>query len=359
MKALLAAPDESAAQETLHALGCTDGLPVIVPTPARVARMVLASGQDADFELGEMGPAYGIATVEKVAVAAVMAGCLPDHFPVVVAAVRAVCQARFDLGEMQGTTHCIAPLIVVNGPARAAGGYAAGFGALGPGHRANLTTGRALRLAMINIGGARPGQSDMAIHGSPAKLALCLAEDEEASPWPPLHTSFGYAPEQSAVTVLGVEGPHSALFSGDHGDPAAATALLDVLAAVIANRGSNNLYLGGRAAVAVILNPEHAALLASVGMTRATVQQALAERACAPRAELVRLNPKMLVGTEASIPAVRDWRNVHVLIGGAPGLYSVVLPSWSAGPHGNLAVHEAVELGHYCELPQAGGGLPP
>ena len=116
MSALLTAVDLDAAHEQLHARGCTDGLPVVIPTVDKVARMVLASGLDADIELGEMGPAYGVATVEKVAVAAVMAGCLPDHMPVVVAAVRAVCQSAFDLTEMQCTTHCIAPLIIVNVP---------------------------------------------------------------------------------------------------------------------------------------------------------------------------------------------------------------------------------------------------
>ncbi|MCY4565194.1 MAG: hypothetical protein OXE40_12050, partial [Gammaproteobacteria bacterium] len=138
MSDLLKAVDEAAAVERLHDLRCTDGLPVIVPTEARVARMVLAGGLDRDLVLGEMGPARGAATVEKVAVAAVMAGCLPDHMTVVIAAVRAVLDPRFDLTEMQSTTHCTAPLIIVNGPARHwCGPIASGFGALGPGHRAN------------------------------------------------------------------------------------------------------------------------------------------------------------------------------------------------------------------------------
>jgi hypothetical protein len=119
--------------ELLHDLGCTDGLPVVVPIPARIARMVLATGLDGDLVPGELGPAMGVATVEKVAVAAVMAGCLPDHAPVVVAAVRAVADPRFDLTERQATTHGTAPLVVVNGPVRRAVGLASGFGALGPG----------------------------------------------------------------------------------------------------------------------------------------------------------------------------------------------------------------------------------
>lgn len=355
MTAMLSAADADAALEALHARGCTDGLPVVVPTPERVARLVLASGLDADIELGEMGPAYGVATVEKVAVAAVMAGCLPDHVPVVLAAVRAVCDPAFDLTEMQCTTHCIAPLVVVNGPARAdCGDIASGFGCMGPGHRANAAIGRALRLAMINIGGARPGESDMALHGSPAKFTLCFAEDEDASPFPPLHTTFGYAASDSAVTVLGVEGPHSTFFNGDVDDPASAEALLDTVAAVIANRGSNNSHLGGMAAVAVVFNPEHAEVLRRAGWDRARTQLALAERAVTPRETLLRLNRKMLVGTEVDIPAVRDPDKILLMVAGGPGLYTVVMPSWCAGPHGNVAVHAPIEANPYCELPTAG-----
>ena len=352
MSELLRAADVDAALELLHELGCTDGLPVVIPTADKVARLVLASGLDGDIELGDMGPANGVATVEKVACAAVMAGCLPDHMPVVVAAVRAVCQPAFDLAEMQSTTHCIAPLLIVNGPARRdCGGFASGFGLMGPGHRANAAVGRALRLAMMNIGGARPGVSDMALHGSPAKFSFCIAEDEASSPFPPLHTSFGYAPDESAVTVVGVEAPHSCFFTGDADDPASAEALLDTLAAVIASRGSNNSHLGGRGAVVVVMNPDHAEVLKRAGYDRPRVQAALAARAVTPREELSRLNRKMLTGTEDLIPAVREPRNIHLLVAGGPGLYSMVMPSWCAGPHGNIAVHQAIEIAQFCELP--------
>lgn len=352
MSELLRAADVDAALELLHELGCTDGLPVVIPTADKVARLVLASGLDGDIELGDMGPANGVATVEKVACAAVMAGCLPDHMPVVVAAVRAVCQPAFDLAEMQSTTHCIAPLLIVNGPARRdCGGFASGFGLMGPGHRANAAVGRALRLAMMNIGGARPGVSDMALHGSPAKFSFCIAEDEASSPFPPLHTSFGYAPDESAVTVVGVEAPHSCFFTGDADDPASAEALLDTLAAVIASRGSNNSHLGGRGAVVVVMNPDHAEVLKRAGYDRPRVQAALAARAVTPREVLSRLNRKMLTGTEDLIPAVREPRNIHLLVAGGPGLYSMVMPSWCAGPHGNIAVHQAIETTQFCELP--------
>ena len=144
---MLAASTEQEALEQLHEMGCTDGLPVVIPTAQRVARCVLATGLEADMVLGEMGPGKGIATVEKVATAAVMAGCLPDYMPIVMAAVKAVIDPSFDLTEMQATTHCTAPLIIVNGPARqTCGPVSSGFGALGPGHRANASIGRALTM---------------------------------------------------------------------------------------------------------------------------------------------------------------------------------------------------------------------
>jgi hypothetical protein len=351
---LLSAPDEYAAMEQLHATRCTDGLPVVVPTVERVERMVLATGLDADLVLGKMGPQWGAATVHKVAVSAVMAGCLPDYVPVVIAAIKAVCEPQFDLAEMQGTTHCTAPLLIVNGPARAAcGGISGGFGALGPGHRANASIGRALRLAMINIGGALPGESDMSLLGHPGKFSYCLAEDEENSPFAPMHTSVGFNAEQSVVTVVGAEAPHSVIFSGDADDPKSPERLINALARAIASPSANNSYLGGKAAVTVILNPDHAGIIARAGYDRSSLQEQLAARAVTPREVLEALNPKMIRGEEAFIPAVRDAANILVLTAGGSGLYSMVMPSWAAGPHANQAVHMAIDIDAFCEIPGA------
>ena len=351
---LLTAANEEGAVEALHELGCTDGLPVVVPTPERVDRMVLATGLDPDLVVGEMGPGGGAATVHRIAANAVMAGCLADHAPVVLAAIRAMCEPEFDLAEMQGTTHCTAPLVIVNGPAReACGAIASGFGALGPGHRANACIGRAIRLAMTNIGGARPGRSDMALLGHPGKFTYCLAEAEEASPFPPFHTSLGYPPEASVVTVVGAEAPHSVLHSPDGDDPRAADRLLDTFAAVIANQGSNNMHLGGGGAVTVVLNPDHAAVLADAGHDRASIRAALAERAAHPRRAMRALHPKMVPAGDDDelIHAVRDPANVLVIVSGAGGLYSMVMPSWCAGPHSNVAVHAGFEPNPFCEVP--------
>lgn len=351
---LIESADEERALEWLHAERCTDGLPVVIPTQDRVARMVLATGLDGDLSLGTMGPGGGAATVEKVAANAVMAGATAEHMPVILAAVQAVLQPDFDLGEMQSTTHCTAPLVIVNGRAREWAQVASGSGALGPGHRGNASIGRALRLAMINIGMARPGESDMALLGHPGKFTFCMAEAEEASPWEPQHLDLGYGPDQSAVTVVGAEPPHSVIFSNDADDPGSAERLLDTLAAVLANVGSNNAHFRCGAQT-VVLNPEHAVVLADAGYSRRQVKEQLAERATNPVATLARLNPAFAGRNRGSetdtVRAVRDPDELVLLVGGGSGLYSVVMPSWAAGAHRNPIVHAEIILDQACEVP--------
>jgi hypothetical protein len=349
---LLEAPDEAAALEALHELGCTDGLPVVIPTPERVERMVLASGLDAEVVLGEMGPLGGSVTVEKVATNAVMAGCLWDYMPLVVAAVQAVLQPEFDLSEVQSTTHSIAPLLIWNGPLAQACEVRSGFGALGPGHRANATIGRALRLCMINIGGARPGSSDMALLGHPGKFSMCLAEAEDVSPFPPLSTSFGYQPTDDVVTVLGTEAPHSVMFVHDADNPDSADRLLRIIAGVITNPGSNNIYLR-TGSVAVALNPEHAKVLAGAGWDRAEIQRRLFEKCVLSRDHLKSLNPSFAArGTgDDQVSVLPGPDRILIFVAGGEGLYSAVFPSWSAGGHGNGAVHHMVLTGQACEIP--------
>lgn len=353
MSALLEASSEEAALEQLHALDCTDGLPVVIPTAERVDRLVLATGLDADMVLGVLGPGLGIATVEKVATAAVMAGCLPDYMPVVVAAVQAIAEPEFDLTEMQATTHCTAPLIIVNGEARnSCGPVASGFGALGPGHRANASIGRALRLCMINIGGGRPGTSDMALLGHPGKFTYCLAEDEESSPFAPMHVDRGFSPDQSTVTLIGCEAPHSVIYSVDADDPENAEKLLHVLSVGLANLATNHAILMSGSAV-VVLNPDHASVLARANLDRAGVQHRLWELTRLPADDHRKYGGGFARRFEGSedYSAFREPGNILVLVAGGSGLYSMVMPSWGGGAHGNSAVTKAIELDQFCEVP--------
>lgn len=345
----LTAADEAEALEQLHTMGCTDGLPVVIPTAERVARMVLAMGYDADLELGTMGPNVGSCTVEKLAAAAVMAGCLPDYAPVVLAAAQAVMDPIFDLTEVQATTHSISPLIIVNGPARQwCGGIHGGFGALGPGYRANASIGRALRLAMINIGGGRSGTSDMALLGHPGKFTMCLAEDEENSPLAPMHTSLGFAEDQSAVTVLGVDAPHSVIFSADADNPDSPEILLSSLAAGFASVTTNNSALrNGQAALC--LNPDHAAVLAAAGHDRTSIQERIVELAIAGPSSM-RKNTG-----DKELRCFREPQDLLVFVAGGGGLYSAVFPSWCAGPHSNRAVTTEIQVGQACAIPAFAG----
>lgn len=349
----MVADSEEAAQEALHEAGCTDGLPVVVPTPSRVARMVLASGLDGDISLGDVGPNQGVATIEKVAIAAVMAGCVPDYFPVVVAAVQALCDPRFDATEVQATTHGVSPMVIVNGPIRVAIGLACGFGAMGPGHRANATIGRALRLVMQNVGGAHPGVSDMALLGHAGKFTACIAEDEAQSPFPPLHTSLGFSADQSTVTIVGVEAPHSVISVGDADDPTSADRLLGSLAATIANVGSNNAFFG-KGSVVVVLNPDHAAALAAAGHTRQSIQEELHHRASNPLGRLRSLNPTFAPRSGSDDDrrrATASPTDILVMQAGGGGLYSHVFPSWGTGPHGNTWVVAEVQTDQACAIP--------
>jgi len=358
MSDFLEAENEEQALEQLHEMDCTDGLPVVIPTSDRVANFVLASGLDGDMVLGELGPAMGIATVEKVAVAAVMAGCKPDYMPLVIAAVKAAADPAFDLSELQATTHCTAPLIIVNGPARHdCGPVASGYGALGPGHRANASIGRALRLCLINIGGGRPGVSDMAIHGHPGKFSYCLAEAEEESPFPPLHVSLGFETSDSVVTLLGCEAPHSVIYSDDADDPEDAEKLLHILSVGLANLATNNaIFASGT--VLVCLGPKHASALARADHTRESIQQRLWQLTHAPKTEHMKYGGEFGKAfrddPEGTYPRIPTPKNILVMVAGGIGLYSMVMPNWGGAANANSAVSVKVESEFFCAIPGLG-----
>jgi hypothetical protein len=191
----------------LRERGMTDGLPIVPPTPDRVAAAVAASGLAADHVVSDVPPLNAPATVEKIAVNAVMAGCLPEVMPVLIAAIDAFCDPQMNAHGVQTTTNPVGPMLVVNGPIRTQLGFNYGAGCFGPGSHTNATVGRALRLALVNIGGAIPGEVDKAPLGWPGKAtSLCVAENEEESPWAPYHTDFGFDADDSVVTVLAVNG---------------------------------------------------------------------------------------------------------------------------------------------------------
>jgi hypothetical protein len=260
--------------DDFEARGLTDGLPVIAPTVSAVADAIDACGRGAGESLGAMPPTWAEATVERVAINAVMAGCRPEYLPVVMAAVEAVLDPAYNLYGVQATTHSCAPFILVSGGYAAAIGLNAGAGAFGPGARANATIGRALRLCLLNIGGGRPGSTDMSTQGSPAKYAYCVAENETESPWEPHRATLGYEPGENVVTVGALEPPHNI---HDHASTSGEQ-LLKTIAGTMATSGSNCLYLSGTDSF-LFLCPEHAQLLHADGFSKADVREYLAVHA--------------------------------------------------------------------------------
>ncbi|HXF68125.1 MAG TPA: hypothetical protein VNK67_15690 [Burkholderiales bacterium] len=256
--------------------GWSDGLPIVPPTEERVRTMLAGMAwRGAEEVIGVIPPRMGRATLHAIAVNAVMAGCRPEYLPVLVAAVQAVCEPQYGLSHRQTTTHAGAPLIIVNGPIAGRLRINCGRGLFGPGWRANATIGRALRLVLINIGGAGP-EVDASQHGHPGKYTYCIAEYEAANPWEPLHVERGFQREQSVVTVVNAEAPHS-MTENIQTDP---REIMRTFASSMATLGVNNLYSQGHPVL--VLGIEHARLIAAAGWSKRDVQQALFEMARQP-----------------------------------------------------------------------------
>lgn len=266
----------------MYERGYTDGLPVIPPTEPAVRAMLEAANMQPNELIAVVPPEGGRATAEKVAINAVMAGCLPGYFPVVVAAMRAITDPKFNLLGVQTTTNPVSPVLIINGPIRKALDVNSGRGCLGTGWRANATIGRAIRLCMLNIGGCPPGDVDKAIHGMPGKFTFCFGEAEEESPWEPLHVENGFAREQSTVTAVAGQGTQN-IYSAFL-DPADVVTMVADGMAVYGNNG----YLRAQGNPLVIFSPGHARIFADAGWTKRRVKTELFERTKIPRGRIPR-----------------------------------------------------------------------
>jgi hypothetical protein len=320
----------------------SDGLPIVPPTLSRVDRMLQQTNRSRDELVARVAPAYGAATVERIAINAVMAGCDPSYLPVLIAATKAVADPAFNLQGIQATTNPVAVWLVVNGPVTKMLNVNEAFNCIGQGRWANATLGRAMRLILQNIGGALPGEMDRATQGQPGKFTFCCAENEEASPWEPLHVERGFEPDQSTVTVVGAEGT---LNMNTHSKDAAE--LVRVIAETLVHPPSNEYVHGGEPWL--ILGPEHAEILRRGGLTKADVKQRLweesrmpasrlaakeLERARASRTEeLGELAPDMLLPI-APVP-----EDIMLIVAGGPGTHSVYVPCFG----NSRAVTELIE----------------
>jgi hypothetical protein len=307
--------------EQMFERGWTDGLPVIPPTTERVQAML--GGRDPEHLLGELPPSLARVTLERVASCAVLAGCRPDYFPVLVAAVEAVLEPRFNVGGQAVTTQPSGQVVIVNGPICEAIDLNGSMGALGPGWRANMTIGRALRLVVSLTGGGFPGRLDRATLGQPGKVGLCLAEDQETSPWEPLHVERGHARESSVVTVVGADAP---LSISDHRSTSA-DELARVLGWAAAATWSPNWWPLGGTSLFVIC-PEHAEMFRAAGWTKQRLRQEMFEAVRRPAAQLRwgETTPELAAAPDEQM--VAKWNRpediVLVVAGGEAGRFSAV-----------------------------------
>ncbi len=326
----VAADSPEAMWDLLAERGLGDGLPVVPPTAERVEAMLEHAAGDPDEVLFTLQPRSGIVTRRVVAVNAVMAGCTPDTFPVVLTALRALARPEINLRGVNATTHLVAPMVIVHGEVVGRAGFNAGVGAFGPGNRANATVGRAVRLVMLHVAGATPGSGDAATFGQPAKYTFCAAENLEATPWESYPLSRGVdAP--SAVTVHCGEGPHNVHDAEADGDP---VLILDKIGSAMTSLGQNNAPIS-QAEYFIVLGPEHAASIAERALTRKDVSSYLFDTARLPAStfrrhfqELAWARWMKMVDDDHLLPMTGEPDNIRVLVSGGPGKHSLVVPSW-------------------------------
>jgi hypothetical protein len=331
--------------EAMQSRGLTDGLPVVPPTPERVVALLEHTSRDPQELVGIVPPYGGRATIEKVAINAVMAGCEGPELPIVLAAVEAACREPFALHGLVATTAPHGPVVVVSGPYADAAGMNAEGNALGQANRANCTIGRALQLTVRNLGGGIPRREDRAAHGNPGKLGMAFAERlDESAPWPGLaHDLGGLEPHQTGVVVFAGEAPRWIV------DQLARTPeeLVSAMAVALEHVASPRARLGFDALL--VIGPEHGRVFREAGWTRARMQEELHRRTHRPAAEVTRGAGGLAEGipegaADGLVPkfAGRE-RILLAYAGGDAGLFSMVFGGWVSGSMGSQPQVASVE----------------
>ena len=327
--------------EAMYARGWTDGFPVIPPTRERVLRMLTGTTRHPQDVVAIAPPDLVELTVEKIAINAVMAGCLPEYMPWVIAALEAVCNDQFNMHGVLATTMPVGPVIICNGPGTRAIGMNSGINAFGQGNRANNTIGRAVQLTIRNVGGGRPGEVDRATHGNPGKISFCFAEDEVGSPFTSLATERGIPLGQNAVTVFAGEGPRCVV------DQLARTPeeLTNSLVACLQTVHHPKLVIGFDAILTI--SPDHGRVYGEAGWSREKLIAELTERSMTPGADLVRGAREMAEGIpshlrDATLPKFRPGGILLTYAGGGAGLFSSIVAGWANGAIGSDPVTRVV-----------------
>ncbi len=315
--------------------GWTDGLPVVPPTPERVGEFLDYVGRSPSEILGTEPTKGRVITVEKVAINAVMAGCLPEYFPVVLAAIEALVEPQFNLHAITVSTMGAAVLAVVNGPIANDLAMNSSVSVFGPGHRANATIGRAIRLVIINVTGALPGVLDKATLGHPGKYTWCIAEGEEVSPWEPLHVERGMDTTSSAITLFA---GLSATQVPNHKGNTPETILVSFRDAMF-SAGY------GQGEVVIVLCPEHVGYLGSAGWSKADVKRFLHESAQRKVSEWQSAGRELPEGMDgdAMLATSESEDSITLLVaGGFAGAFSQVIPLWGGGSNSRSVCREII-----------------
>ena len=339
--------DALAANELFQENGWTDGLPIVPPTEGAVRAFLDAARLAPDAIVGVEPVRRRHITAEKVAIAAVMAGTKPEYMPVVVAIVQAMCEPIFGLHGSTASTGGSAPFVIVNGPIRTAIGMNATHNVLANGNRANATIGRATRLLIVNALGGIPGQLDRSTLGHPGKFTLCIAEDEEDSPWTPLAAERGVAAGSSAITVMAVESPHQVMNDWTR-DPR--ELLTTYVACIRANMLTYSIWAGN---YAVIVPKQHRNVLGNAGWSKKDIREFIFEGARVKRREWREVGKGAVAGRkdeDQTYTALRSPDDLLVVAAGGPaGGFGVVVPPW----YGSKALAVTKPIGVW-EPPAAG-----
>ncbi|MBI4081114.1 MAG: hypothetical protein HY423_00745 [Candidatus Lambdaproteobacteria bacterium] len=337
------APQEPAdVIEAIYERGWTDGLPVVPPHAAGVQAMLDAVRLKAADEVGTIEARHTRITADKVAINAMMAGCRPEYMPVVLAAVKGLCQPAFNYHGPATSTGGSNIVLIVNGPIAPELNINARDNAFGPGWRANATIGRAIRLLMMNALNTRPGVLDRSALGTPGKYTFCFAEHEAGSPWEPLHVERGFRPEQSTVTLFAAE----AVIQVQNDLSKTPEPLLICMADAMANLGSRNIT--GQSEYVVVFAGMHTQVLRAAGWSKRQVKRFLYDHARRSLGELKRaerIAGPIEPGDEQRFQHVtRTPEDIIVLCaGGAVGQKSACLPAWGS-PEGSRTVTMPIEL---------------
>jgi len=335
--------------------GFSDGLPLVPPTPERVLRMLAGTHRAPQDLIATVPPNMGLATVEKIAINAVMAGCRPEYMPVIIAAVEAVCTDAFNIHGVTATTMGAAPVMIVNGPIAARIGMNAGLGALGAGNRANATIGRALRLVVRNVGGAKTGGVERSVLGNPMKFTMCFAEMEGYAPWQPLHVERGFAADDSVVTVFAMTGGPVHIVDQTSRAPEQIAGSLGLGLEGVFLPKLRNLPIDAL----LVVCPEHIDTLMRDGdytkdRLRARIQQVtmrpLSEMvmdadsgAGIPPQTAAQMSPEALA---KPVPKFAGPEFIHIVVaGGAAGKFSSAFHGWATGAVGSQSVSRKIDLG--------------